>query len=198
MSLTSPGRAIELRDQVQVGRAYYQNGEFKKAIAHFERAIKTDPSNAEAYLWLGKSHAILAEINGPLLSTRGMATARFYLSKAVELAPGNVEYRRELFDFLVQSGCSRSTLHQAQAVLRTVREGDADYPYMRIQLTEQFDECSSPELRAVTFIGFVPRQLVQKTDFRTQLRDRKPESKIATGPKSHDSAATPETAATTP
>ena len=47
------------------GRAYYTEGEFKKAVAHFQLALKVNPSDAESYHWMGMSYQVLADIAFP-------------------------------------------------------------------------------------------------------------------------------------
>src|SRR5713101_671939 len=112
------------------GRAYYTEGEFKKAAAHFQLALKVNPNDAESYYWMGRSYQVLADIASPF-DYKYKSKARINLTKAMELAPGRSDYRRELFDFLVDSGgSSRGAMRQAADLMRTVPEPDPDYNYM--------------------------------------------------------------------
>src|SRR5882724_4518744 len=95
------------------GRAYYMEGEFKKAVAHFQLALNANPNDAESYYWMGRSYQVLADIQSPF-DYKYKSKARINLTKAMELAPGRSDYRRELFDFLVDSGgASRGAMRQA-------------------------------------------------------------------------------------
>jgi tetratricopeptide (TPR) repeat protein len=119
------------RSEIETGRAYYTQGEFKKAAAHFQLALKTDPSNADSYYWMGMSYQRLADIALPFGGSYN-AKARFFLTRAVELAPTRPDYRGELFEFLLDpAASSRSALWQAACILQTTAESDPDYSYMR-------------------------------------------------------------------
>ena len=112
------------------GRAYYTEGEFKKAVAHFQLALKANPNDAESYYWMGMSYRVLADIAFPFAG-KYTSKASICLTRATELAPGRLDYRRELFDFLVDSfGSSRAAGRQAAELLRSVPEPDPDYNYL--------------------------------------------------------------------
>src|SRR6266436_3108249 len=122
--------AASQASEFATGRAYYTEGEFKKAAAHFQLALKVNPDDAESYYWMGMSYQVLADIAFPFAG-RYNSKARICLTKAMELAPTRSDYRRELFDFLVDSvGSSRTALRQAADLMRTVPEPDHDYNYM--------------------------------------------------------------------
>jgi tetratricopeptide (TPR) repeat protein len=124
------GQAAGQGSELAIGRAYYTDGEFKKAAAHFQLALKTNPNDAESYYWAGMSYQVLADIATPF-DGKYNSKARFYLTKAMELAPTRLDYRRELFDFLLDSASSRTALRQAANILVTVSESDPDYSSMR-------------------------------------------------------------------
>jgi tetratricopeptide (TPR) repeat protein len=129
------------------GRGHYTAGEFKKAAAHFRRAIQANPNDAESYYWMGMSYQVLADIAAPFDGTYN-SKARVYLTKAMELAPGRQDYRRELFDFLLDSAAPRRTaLRQAAGILLTMSESDADYIYMRRGLERESRANSSAQAR---------------------------------------------------
>src|SRR6266567_7895073 len=101
------------KSEFATGRKYYVDGEFKKAVAHFQLALKVNPDDAESYYWMGMSYQVLADIAFPFAG-RYTSKASVYLTRATELAPGRLDYRRELFDFLLNSaGSSRAAARQA-------------------------------------------------------------------------------------
>jgi hypothetical protein len=60
--------------------------------------------------------------------------ARTYLTKATELAPGRLDYRRELFNFLLDSaGSSQAARRQAASILQSVPPSDPDYETLERQ-----------------------------------------------------------------
>jgi tetratricopeptide (TPR) repeat protein len=153
LTVTSTVSAAALSDGLQKGKNYYFAGEFKKAISQFELTIEKDPNDAEPYLWLGKSYALLADTRAPIFSTRARLKARRYLAKAVQLAPDCVECRRELFDFLVDFDNSRSELRQAKALVEKTPESDLDYPWMQSSLAQARKQRSSPEYVTAQFFA---------------------------------------------
>jgi len=145
------------RSEIETGRAYYTEGEFKKAAAHFELALKTGPDNAESYYWMGMSYQRLADIALPF-GGRYNAKARVCLTKAVELAPARADYRDELFEFLLDpAGSSRSALLQAAGILQTTSESDPGYAYMRGRFESESKANSSADARLGRLLLAVPQ-----------------------------------------
>lgn len=135
------------RPEIETGRAYYMHGEFKKAAAQFQLALKTHPENAESYYWMGMSYQRLADIALPFGGGYN-GKARVCLTKAMELAPDRPDYRRELFEFLLDpAGGSRAALRQAAAILEMTPESDLDYDEMRLRLQSESKANSSAEAR---------------------------------------------------
>jgi tetratricopeptide (TPR) repeat protein len=161
MIVTSSLSAAALRDGLQKGKNYYFSGDFKKAISQFELTIKANPNEAEPYLWLGKSYALLADTRAPILATRARLKARRYLATAAQLAPECAECRRELFDFLVDSDSSRSEWREANALLEKMPESDVDYPWMQLSLAQARKQRSSPECLTTRFFA-APSQAVAR------------------------------------
>jgi Flp pilus assembly protein TadD len=122
---------VAQQSELTAGKAFYRSGEFKQAAAHFQLALQTDPLNGESHYWLGRSYETLADIATPF-GRKYRLLAGAHLAKAAELAPGQAEYRRELFEFLLDSG----DLRQAAAILLRTAESDPDYDSMLARLEE--------------------------------------------------------------
>lgn len=158
------GEAAGQESEFATGRAYYRDGEFKKAAAHFQLSLKVNPNHAESYYWMGMSYRVLANIAFPF-DSRYNSKARIYLTKAMELAPGRLEYRRELFDFLVNSaGSSRAAARQAADLLRAVPEPDPDYNYMRGRFELERRANASPNARLGRLFLAIPRATYRLAD----------------------------------
>ncbi len=81
------GPAAGQRSEIATGRTHYTEGEFKKAAAYFQLALKTDPNSAESYYWMGMSYQRLADIalpfwrqvqrKGPHLPDKGSGTGAY-------------------------------------------------------------------------------------------------------------------------
>jgi Flp pilus assembly protein TadD len=155
--------AVTPSESLQNGKDYYFAGEFKKAITHFQRTIKAYPNDPEPYLWLGKSYAVLADLNAPVLGARARAQARLCLAKAVQLAPESPEYRRELFDFLVGSDDAWFAGRDAEALLRRMPASEAEDPERQFRLRQKRQEHSSPEAIAGKLLVWAPETLVRWT-----------------------------------
>ena len=96
-----------------IGKAYYHDGEFKKAAAQFRRAIEMNPNDAESHYWMGMSYEKLADIAVPF-DGKYRSKARMYLRRAMESPPDRAIYRRELFDSLLDvDGASSASFRQA-------------------------------------------------------------------------------------
>jgi tetratricopeptide (TPR) repeat protein len=137
--------------ELATGRAYYSEGEFKKAAAHLQLAVKFNPNDAESNFWLGMSYEVLGDIAAPL-GHRYYSRARIFFTRAAELAPARTDYRNELFNFLLDAaGASRGARRQAAALLRTVAESDSDFSSMR----ERFERDRKANASASTRLGDV-------------------------------------------
>jgi tetratricopeptide (TPR) repeat protein len=146
------------------GRAYYTEGDFKKAAAHFRVALKVNPNDAESYYWMGMSYQVLGDIAFPFAG-RYTSKACVYLTRATELAPGRLDYRRELFDFLLDSaGSSRAALRQAEDLLRAVPEPDPDYSYMRQRFERERRANGSADARLGRLFLAIPRVTYRLAD----------------------------------
>ena len=129
----------------------------QKAVSHFELALKVNPNDAESYYWMGMAYQVLADIAFPFAG-KYTSKASVYLTRATELAPGRLDYRRELFDFLVDSaGSSRAAGRQAANLLRTVPESDPDYNYLHRRYELERRANASVDARFGTLILAIPR-----------------------------------------
>ncbi|MGB9606828.1 MAG: tetratricopeptide repeat protein, partial [Bryobacteraceae bacterium] len=86
-----------------LGRAYYMEGEYKKASQCFEKAVAADPRNPNYHLWLGRAYGKRAETSS-FLTAPGLARkAREEFEKAVQLDPNNLEALNDLFEYYLQA-----------------------------------------------------------------------------------------------
>jgi tetratricopeptide (TPR) repeat protein len=123
--------AIAQQSELATGRDFYRAGEFKSAVAHFQLALNANPKDAASNYWMGRSYETLADISTPF-GRKYRSLARTYLTTAAELAPNRPEYRRDLFDFLLDANQQR----QASGILRAAAESDPDYEYMLSRLEQ--------------------------------------------------------------
>jgi tetratricopeptide (TPR) repeat protein len=164
LMFASAALSAESRNGGDAGRRDYAAGEFKRAASHFQRALRADPNDADSCFWLGKSYEMLADSRGPLLGARASFKARLYLAKALQLAPDNEEYRRELLEFLIVSDHSPGALRQAQSIIQMTPESDPDYPFMLLRLHAEHQARSSPEDRLRCAVSVMPQQFARITE----------------------------------
>ena len=157
--LTSRLSAAALSDGLQKGKDYYFEGEFQKAIVQFQRTIQAHPNDPEPHCWLGKSYAVLSDLNAPILGARARRRARQHLAKAVQLAPDSPEYRRELFHFLVGSDDAWSAGRDAETLLGRMPTAEAEDPGLRWQLQQKQKERFSPEAVTGKLLVWAPETL---------------------------------------
>lgn len=147
-----------------VGKGYYSDGEFKKAAAQLRRAVELDPNDAESHYWLGMSYEKLADMAIPF-DGKYRSKARTSLKMAMDLAPDRPDYRRELFDALLDvDGFSSASFRQAADILRAVPDSDPDRPYMRWRLADERRANSAIEARLATLFLASPRVAYRLAD----------------------------------
>jgi tetratricopeptide (TPR) repeat protein len=88
----------ESRDYLE-GRRRYDAGDFKGAVAAFERAAARDPEDDRAVYWLGKACGRVAERAGPLAAMKWAGRTRDALERAVEINPDNPDAVYSLAQF---------------------------------------------------------------------------------------------------
>jgi len=76
------------REDVNLGRGriLYKSGKYNEAIAELRIALRRNPRNGEALLWIGKAHARISEFD----------RAADYLQQAVQIMPDSEDGYREL------------------------------------------------------------------------------------------------------
>ena len=151
------GHAASPLSELAIGRSYYEQGEFKRAMAHFRRALATNPDSAEVNYWTGMSYQGLSDVAAPFGGGYD-SKALLYLTRASGLAPGRAEYRRALFDFLSDSAASSPRhLRLAREMLSNTPVSDPEYGYMRRRLERESSSSSSAEARFDRLFLAIPR-----------------------------------------
>ena len=109
------------------GEALFDQCEFKAAARVFERALASEPENAQLHFWLGRSYERMADVASPFSARRTARKAEFHLVAALRRDPRNREYMRELFDFYLDSPeWFDGGLTRARMVLERLGPNDED------------------------------------------------------------------------
>lgn len=86
-----------------IGRIYYMQGDFHKAIDFLEKALEADPKNSKHADWLGRAWGRRAQSANPLSAAGYASKARGYFEQAVQLDPKNEDALGDLFDFYLEA-----------------------------------------------------------------------------------------------
>ena len=86
-----------------LGKSYSMQGQYKEAVANFEKAVGEDSLNSDTYDWLGRADGRLAE-GSSFLSALGYAkkTVRTF-ERAAELGLSNLEALSDVFESYLQA-----------------------------------------------------------------------------------------------
>jgi len=149
--------AADLRSDLAAGQACYLQGDFKRAVSQFRRALRVDGYDAELNYWLGRAYEGRGDVATPF--GRGYhSKALVYLRRAVALAPARGDYRGELFDFLIDSAeVSPVRLRLAADLVTKTPESDPEYPLMRRRLEQAVRMASAPNARLDRLMFVLPR-----------------------------------------
>lgn len=79
------------QSEFEAGLGFFNRGEYREAIPHFEKATSIDPNFAQAYIYLGRSYLNLHEYGKALPPLRA----------AYGLAPEAVE--KEIFNLIIDA-----------------------------------------------------------------------------------------------
>jgi tetratricopeptide (TPR) repeat protein len=155
------GQAADQRGEFEAGRACYQEGNFKKAVVHFRLALKVDPNDPKLNYWAGRAYQGLGDVAMPFPG-RSKSKALLHLAKAVDLAPSVSDYRRELFDFLLDSArSSPGALQLASDVLQRTPRFDPEYDFMCERLERESRMAWSRGARFDRLLLAIPRAAFQ-------------------------------------
>jgi len=148
--------AADLRSDLAAGQDYYRQGDFKRALSYFRRALRVNVHDAELNYWMGRAYQGRGDVATPFGGGYN-SKALVYLRRAVALAPDRAEYRRELFDFLVSAEVSPARLRLAADLVSRASESDPEYSLMRRRLELATGMASSPHARLDRLMLGVPR-----------------------------------------
>jgi tetratricopeptide (TPR) repeat protein len=110
-----------------LGRAYYSQEDWDRAIQYGERAVALVSNNSNYYLWLARAYGTKADHSG-ILSAAGWAKkGRVAWERAVELDPSNVDARTDLAEFYFEApgfvgGGKDKARAQADALMKLAPE----------------------------------------------------------------------------
>ncbi|HFB98994.1 MAG TPA: tetratricopeptide repeat protein [Bryobacterales bacterium] len=172
-------RLVPLREKspaawALLGKAYYGEGEFAKAIDALEKAVAGDPGRSDWWDWLGRAYGRRAE-KGNILKALGRAKkAREAFEKAVEIDPNNVEALVDLFLFYLEAPrLIGGGAEKAARLAERLRQLDpAEYEWTRAELAKKRKNWAAAESHLRRALELEPRELGRLLDLAAFLMQR--------------------------
>lgn len=149
-----------------VGRAWYQLGDYKKAVEALEKLVQARPQDSNAWLWLGRAWGRRAETSNMLVAPSYASRSRQCFEKAVALNPGNAEALNDLFTYYLEApGFLGGGVDKAEALVGRIRAIDpAEAEYALAQIAEKRRQYESAEAHLRRAVELAPRQVGRLID----------------------------------
>lgn len=143
------------------GRAWYQLGDYKKAVDALEKLVQARPQDSDAWLWLGRAWGRRAETSNMLVAPSYASRSRQCFEKAVALNPRNAEALNDLFTYYLEApGFLGGGVDKAEALVAKIRAIDpAEAEYALAQIAEKRRQYESAEAHLRRAVELAPRQV---------------------------------------
>ncbi|MGQ9919502.1 MAG: tetratricopeptide repeat protein [Bryobacteraceae bacterium] len=170
------------------GMAWYQLGDFKKAVGALSKAAEARPGDANVWLWLGRAWGRRAETSSMLMAPSYASRSRQCFEKAVALDPNNKEALNDLFAFYLEApGFLGGGMEKAQALIGRIRELDpAEAELALAQIAEKKKQYDQAEANLKRAVELAPKQVGRLIDLAKFLARR---GRIAEAERTMESAA---------
>lgn len=148
------------------GRAWYQLGDFKRAVEALSKAAEKRPGDADAWLWLGRAWGRRAETSNMLVAPSYASRARQCFEKAVALDPNSKEALNDLFSYYLEApGFLGGGTEKAQRLVDRIRSLDpAEAEYALAQIAEKKKQYDRAEQHLKRALELAPRQVGRLID----------------------------------
>ena len=157
-----------------IGQAQFMNGEYKRSVEAFEKAIAQDPQSSRYVHWLGRAYGRQAESASPFTAPGLALKTRQAFEKAVAMDAANKEALSDLFEYYMDApGFLGGGLSRAQDVVtRISRIDQAEGMYANAQLADKRKDFNSAEQQFRRAIDLAPRQVGRVLDLAKFLARR--------------------------
>jgi tetratricopeptide (TPR) repeat protein len=144
-----------------MGRDYYMQADFRRATEVLEKAVQSDPANAEYALWLGRAWGRRAETSGPFTAPAYASRARQYMEKSVQLNPTNLDAQSDLFEYYLDApGFLGGGLDKAATTAeRMTQISPAEGQWAEAKLAEKRKQSRTAEAHLRRAVELAPQQV---------------------------------------
>lgn len=162
-------RSLEL-----LGRAYFMNGDYRRATEALEKAAELNPKSSTVQMWMGRAYGRRAESAFPVAALGYASKTRQAFEKAVELNAANTEAVNDLFEYYVEApSIVGGGTEKARNLLPLIAKNDpAESHFAEARLLEDRKEFRSAEAQLKKAIDLAPREVGRFLDFAKFLSRR--------------------------
>ena len=155
-------------------KAWYQLGDFKKAVEAFEEVENQRPNDSRIKNWLGRSWGRRAETSNPLMAPGYASKARRYFEAAVKLSPRDQEAVNDLFSYYLEApGFLGGGMDKAMALAEQIRtNAPAEYHFALAQIAERRKQYDLAEGQLRKAIDLAPKPVGRIIDLGRFLARR--------------------------
>ena len=156
--------AIPEKDQAAyelIGRNYFMEREYKKAAEAFDAALKLDPTDSMAALWLGRAYGRRAETSSPFTAPAYASRARQNFERAVQLDGRNLEALSDLFEYYLDApGFLGGGMDKAEASVARIAAVDvAESHWAQAKLAEKRKQLDVAEKHLRQSVELAPKRV---------------------------------------
>lgn len=159
-ALKSSPQARMPEAQELAGKAWYQLGDYKKAIDLFEQAERQRPADSRIQNWLGRAWGRRAETSNPLMAPGYASKARRYFEQAVKLNAGDLAAVSDLLSYYLEApGFLGGGIDKAVALAETIRaRNTAEYHCAQAQIAERRKQYDTAEAQFRKAAELAPKE----------------------------------------
>lgn len=170
--LPEPGKSGAMLELI--GRCYYLEGDFNKAVGYFTKATEASPDNSKYFNWLGRAWGRKAETSSIFTAPRNAVRARKAFERAVQLDSANFDAMEDLFEYYLEApGFMGGGVEKAEALADKIAAQDpVRGHWLRASLAEKKQEYGTAEKQLRLAVEAAPRQAGRLLDLAKFLARR--------------------------
>jgi len=150
-------------------------GQYKEAVANFEKAVGEDSLSSDYHDWLGRAYGRLAEGSSFLTAlVYARKTVRAF-ERAVELGPSNLEALSDVFEYYLQAPemVGGGLDNKAENIARRIAGLDeSEYHWARARLAERRKDYTAAEREFRAALDAAPGEVGRTLDLAAFLSSR--------------------------